>query len=215
MFLNMRGFKNIDVSMFDSSKTTAMQVMFANMFALESINFGDNFDTSHVYSMQFMFAVDKKIQSLDLSTFNTPELENSSSMFARMTALKTLNIGGTFNTKNVYNMESMFSYCSSLETLTLGENFETNDVSSGKEIFRGDTKLKTINAKKDFVVNNSSKFVSLFYGDTVLVGGRGTTYNSSYTNGTYAKIDCGTSRPGYFTYDGTEEEYDAFCAQFN
>ena len=39
---------------------------------------------------------------------------------------------------------------------------------------------------------------NLFY-STLLVGGLGTTYNSSYVDKTYARIDGGTSRPGYFT----------------
>ncbi|MCI7559653.1 MAG: hypothetical protein MSS76_06005 [Clostridium sp.] len=34
---------------------------------------------------------------------------------------------------------------------------------------------------------------------TLLVGGLGTTYNSSYVDKTYARIDGGTSNPGYFT----------------
>ena len=39
---------------------------------------------------------------------------------------------------------------------------------------------------------------NLFY-STLLVGGLGTTYNSSYVDKTYARIDGGTRRPGYFT----------------
>ena len=34
---------------------------------------------------------------------------------------------------------------------------------------------------------------------TLLVGGLGTTYNSSYVDKTYARIDGGRSNPGYFT----------------
>ena len=34
---------------------------------------------------------------------------------------------------------------------------------------------------------------------TNLVGGAGTTYNSSKIDKTYARIDGGTSNPGYFT----------------
>ena len=38
----------------------------------------------------------------------------------------------------------------------------------------------------------------MFYNCTSLVGGAGTTYNSSYTDKTYARIDS-SSTPGYFT----------------
>jgi len=39
----------------------------------------------------------------------------------------------------------------------------------------------------------------MFRGCTKLVGGAGTKYNSSYVDKTYARIDGGTSNPGYFT----------------
>lgn len=39
----------------------------------------------------------------------------------------------------------------------------------------------------------------MFGGCTSLVGGSGTTYNSSYIDKTYAHIDGGTSSPGYLT----------------
>ena len=35
------------------------------------------------------------------------------------------------------------------------------------------------------------------------------------TRGDYAVIDCGTKRPGYLSFRGTEEEYEAFCSKFN
>ena len=34
---------------------------------------------------------------------------------------------------------------------------------------------------------------------TNLVGGNGTVYNSSHVDKTYARLDGGTSSPGYFT----------------
>lgn len=49
----------------------------------------------------------------------------------------------------------------------------------------------------DKVTNASS--LNMFTSSTKLVGGAGTVYNSSYVNKTYAKIDGGTSSPGYFT----------------
>ena len=39
----------------------------------------------------------------------------------------------------------------------------------------------------------------MFKNCTSLVGGQGTVYNSSKINKTYARIDGGTSSPGYFT----------------
>ena len=39
----------------------------------------------------------------------------------------------------------------------------------------------------------------MFIDSSNLVGGAGTTYNSSFVDKTYARIDGGTSSPGYFT----------------
>ena len=41
----------------------------------------------------------------------------------------------------------------------------------------------------------------MFEDDTKLVGGQGTTYNSSYMRKEYARIDDPSNgKPGYFTY---------------
>ena len=39
----------------------------------------------------------------------------------------------------------------------------------------------------------------MFNNSKKLVGGNGTVYSHSYTDKTYARIDGGTSSPGYFT----------------
>ena len=50
-----------------------------------------------------------------------------------------------------------------------------------------------------FNTNAVTSSSDMFYNTTNLVGGSGTTYNSSYIDKTYARIDGGTSLPGYFT----------------
>jgi len=50
----------------------------------------------------------------------------------------------------------------------------------------------------DWIKNESLNSSQMFIGCTSLVGGNGTSYNSYYTDATYARIDrAGT--PGYFT----------------
>jgi len=68
-----------------------------------------------------------------------------------------------------------------------------------EDMFGNDLLLTTIyvsNKFKTTAVTNSDK---MFFGAPKLVGGSGTTYNSSYVDKTRAKIDGGTSSPGYFT----------------
>ena len=69
-------------------------------------------------------------------------------------------------------MYYMFKSCGILATIYVGANWNTTNVTSSG---------------------------SMFYDCTKLVGGAGTTYNSNKTDKTYAKVDGGTSNPGYLT----------------
>ena len=69
-------------------------------------------------------------------------------------------------------MRDMFRDCGSIERIYVGANWSTSNVTDGEE---------------------------MFFGCESLVGGEGTTYNSSKLDKTYAIIDGGTSNPGYFS----------------
>ena len=66
-------------------------------------------------------------------------------------------------------------------------------------MFNSSTNLKTIYVSDKFNTNKVTSSYYMFYNCTKLVGGAGTKYNSSYVEKTYARIDGGTSNPGYFT----------------
>ena len=87
---------------------------------------------------------------------------------------KTLDLS-SFDTSNVTNMYQMFMSSSNLTTIYASDKFVTNKIT--------DTTLGTY----------------LFSGCTKLVGGAGTAYSSTKIDKTYARIDGGTSSPGYFT----------------
>ena len=102
------------------------------------------------------------------------------------------------DTKPVVSMSHMFSY-SQATTLDVS-NFDTSKVTNMNDMFYGSTNLKTIYGSSKFVTTAvTSSAGMLFYGCTKLIGGAGTKYNSSYVDKTYARIDGGTSNPGYFT----------------
>lgn len=84
----------------------------------------------------------------------------------------------------------------SCTTITF-ENFDISEVEYIDEMFFNCNSLTTIYSSSDWDL--SSLFSSnMFYGCTSLVGGNGTAYNSSHTNGEYARIDR-VGNPGYFT----------------
>ena len=93
-------------------------------------------------------------------------------MFYGCSSLTSLDLSN-FNTANVIDMGNMFHICSSLMTIYTGDEWSTAAVISSTDMFRDCTSL---------------------------VGGMGTTFNSSNpTDKTYAHIDGGPNNPGYFS----------------
>ena len=73
-------------------------------------------------------------------------------------------------------------------------------------MFYNCSNLTTIYAGISWDVQNVSSSAQMFTGCTSLVGGKGTTYDASHVDKTYARIDGGTSNPGYFTRDPNSPE---------
>ena len=67
------------------------------------------------------------------------------------------------------------------------------------DMFYDSENLKTIYVSNKFNTNNVVSSSNMFLRCTSLVGGSGTVYDSSKIDKTYARIDGGTSNPGYFT----------------
>ena len=147
--------------------------------------------------MKQMF-YNSKATSINVSSFNTSNVTLMYGMF-RNTAVTTLDLS-SFNTSNVTSMADMF-HGSKLTTLDLS-SFDTSKVSGAgmRTMFNYSTALTTIYVSDKFTTNlvtNESN--GIFNGCTALKGGAGTVFNSSNVDKTYARIDGGTSSPGYFT----------------
>ena len=126
-------------------------------------------DTKPVVSMSHMFSY-SQATTLDVSNFDTSKVTDMYGMFWNSKAT-TLDVSN-FDTSNVTEMINMFFYSTNLKTIYVSNKFNTDKVTSSTGMFSGCTKL---------------------------IGGAGTKYNSSYVDKTYARIDGGTIRPGYFT----------------
>ena len=191
MFWNSKAI-TIGVSHFDTSKVTNMNVMFGNSQAT-TIDVS-HFDTSNVTNMQGMFQY-SKATIIDVSNFDTSNVTNMQCMFCDSKAA-TLDLSH-FDTSNVTNMQGMF-WKSQATTLDVS-HFDTSNVTNMEVMFAYMTNLKTIYASSKFVTTSVTSSTSMFEKSTNLVGGAGTKYNKSYLDKTYARIDGGTSNPGYFT----------------
>ena len=182
----------LDLSGFDTSKVTNM----SNMFQFSQATTLDisHFNTSKVTDMSDMFFM-SQATTLDLSSFNTSKVTDMRYMFYG-SKVTTLDLS-SFDTSKVTDMSGMF-YESQATTLDLS-SFNTSKVTNMRNMFYHSNILKTIYTSDKFNTNLVTTSDNMFYDSTNLVGGSGTTYNSSYTDKTYARIDGGTSNPGYFT----------------
>ena len=103
----------------------------------------------------------------------------------------------SFDTRNVRSMSAMFNG-SNAKLLDLS-SFDTSKVTDMSNMFADSVNLKTIYSSNKFNTDTVTDSTSMFSGCASLVGGAGTKYNSSYVDKTYARIDGGTTNPGYFT----------------
>ena len=101
------------------------------------------------------------------------------------------------NDKPVVSMAYMF--LNSQAIILDVSNFDTSKVTAMRVMFSNCKNLKTIYVSSKFNTSSVSNSSDMFKNCTSLVGGQGTVYNSSKINKTYARIDGGTSSPGYFT----------------
>ena len=144
--------------------------LFKNCGEFKTIDLS-GFDTSSVTDMNWMFRDCSGLTSLDLSGLDTSSVTKMSSMFYGCRALTSLDLS-SFDTSSVTNMRDMFKSCSKLTKIYVSSAFNTNSVTNSLDMFNECTSLK---------------------------GGEGTAYDSDKIDKTYARIDGGTSAPGYFT----------------
>ncbi len=176
----------IDPSMKEAPLTSTKNMFYGgymgknyNLSAMTAIEGIENLNTASVTTMMQMFASCLALESLDLSTFNTKQVTDMSSMFDNCSSLQSLNLN-YFDISNVTTLVGMFSSCSELTTIFC------------------DTDWSGTSAASDHMFAVCNK----------LVGGKGTAWNSSYTDATYARPDGGTKAPGYFTKRTVYTEYD-------
>ena len=176
----------------NNKPVVSMSYMFLNSQA-KALDLS-NFDTSKVNNMLGMFW-SSQATTLDISNFDTSNVTSMGSMF-HISQATILDVSG-FNTSKVTNMYNMFA-SSKAVTLDLS-SFDTSNVTNMGYMFNNANNLKTIYVSSKFNIDTVTSSTEMFYDCTSLVGGSGTKYNSNYIDKTYARIDGGTSNPGYFT----------------
>lgn len=148
--------------------------MFSGCFALTSLDVS-NFNTQNVEDMSIMFEYCSALSSLDLSKFNTANVKNMEDMFKECRKLSLLDLSN-FNTERVKDMSSMFSGCSTLQTIFASDKFVTDQGFYGVGMFFDCKNLKGFidyisNTDKDKDDNKYANYKTGYF--TKLVGKNG------------------------------------------
>ena len=192
-----------DLKGFDTTDATEIYGLFYNCEYLTSVDLS-SFNTSKVSNMIGMFENCTRLQSIDITNFDTTNCQSIQNLFSGCSTLTSIDLSN-FDTSKVDNFQSLFANCSNLTQLdltnfTIGSNFF-----SSYGMFMGCTNLQKIIVSSDFnLADNTSVTMSdnMFDGCEALAGGASTPTqwaSGNPTDKTYAKIDGGTSDPGYFT----------------
>ena len=159
LFYNFDNLQTINFgNNFDTSNVTDMSHMFSGCESLTSLNLS-NFDTGKVTDMGFMFAYCYNLTTLDVSNFDTSNVTNMRDMFSNCSNLTTLDVSN-FDTSKVIDMSSMFNVCESLTTLDVS-NFDTSKVIDMSSMFNDCSSLTTLNVSNfdtSKVIDMSSMF---------------------------------------------------------
>ncbi|MCQ2522840.1 MAG: BspA family leucine-rich repeat surface protein [Lachnospiraceae bacterium] len=114
---------------------------------VKEIIFGDNFDSSKVTDINYLFGDCSSLTSLDLRKLNSSNVTRMDSMFHKCENLKSIVLGGKFNTSKATVMESMFYGCSSLTSLDLSK-LDTSNVTNMCAMFSGCSSLTSLDLSK-------------------------------------------------------------------
>ena len=136
--------------------------------------------------------------TFDESFSNYHELTSTRNMFAKLKAMTTINHLEYLNTENVSDMSYMFDGCLYLRSIDI-TTFDMQNVVTTKCMFQSCESLCTIYAEDNLDMTNVESSTYMFWRCFGLMGGKGTQYDSSHADKTYAHVDEGTNNPGYFT----------------
>ena len=144
-FYQMYNLETIEgIGYLDTSEVTDMCWMFWNCASLTSLDVS-NFDTSNVEYMSGLFGCYNResiLTSLDVSGFDTRKVKEMYAMFQNCSQLTSLDVSH-FNTSNVIDMNWMFYNCNSLTSLNVS-SFNTSKVTAMKSMFSDCSNLTSL-----------------------------------------------------------------------
>ena len=188
MFQGMTALEYLDISMWDTSKTTNMNTMFNGSAKLKSLV--QNFNTSKVTDMGSMFWSCYVLESLDVSEWDTGKVKSIYAMFCNDSKLTSLDVSN-WNVSNITNLGYAF-YSTGLTTLDTSNwdlksavqanktfqysklvqfdmsCFRNSKISNASELFRSCTSLQSVENMSSFNAASLTNVESMFNGCSAL-----------------------------------------------
>ena len=124
------------------NKLTNCNSMFRGMRDITEIDLSQ-FDSSDVDNIKYMFYNCISLQSINLDNFNIGNVGSMEYMFYNCISLQSINLGN-FNTGNVESMEYMFYNCIFLQSINL-DNFNTSNAENMEYMFYNFRSLTSLN----------------------------------------------------------------------
>ena len=119
--------------------------IFSGFKKLQQITFENNFNTSNVTDMSYMFYLCYQLTSLDVSNWDTSSVINMSHMFGRC-GFTGLDVS-KWNTSNVIDMSYMFQDCDSLTSLDVSK-WDTSNVTDMSYMFHNCYDITSLDVSK-------------------------------------------------------------------
>jgi len=168
LFSNYANLKEIRFNgCFHTEETTDMSFMFNQCDKLETLNLSD-FDTGNVINLTAFLQGCISLTDVDLSSFNTANVTGMVSMFNNCCSLEKLDVSG-FDTSKVERMSYMFAYCNKLKQLDI-TGFDTSAVTEMTCMFSSCDGLENLDLSS-FDFSNVSEYEN-FMDQGKIINGR-------------------------------------------
>ena len=174
-----------------------MSEFFADCALLTFVDLS-GFDCEVVHDIHGLFRGCSQLQSVIWpETFGG--IENASAVFADCISLQHVVLPSLISnySSEKLNLGTMFYGCTQLIDVDIS-GVDAN-IASTTGMFYGCSNLKTVFANSTWALPEDAASAQMFVGCTQLVGGAGTVFDDSHTDGAYARVDVLPDAPGYFT----------------
>ena len=125
-FRNCPSLERIDMNAFRNCNITKLSTLFSSDTKLKNITNIGNMNISKTDGISYVFSNCSALTQLDLSNWDTSNIQYMIGTFSGCTNLTEINCSG-WNTSKVYNMQAAFYNCKSLQTLPV-RDWDTRSV---------------------------------------------------------------------------------------